>query len=110
MTYERDYCDYDSKASKDILSQIVAYLLGRPLNGATQKDIAAMLGLSKAGANRYINHLVARGKIHLWQPPKMTQKGYVAGIYMHGPLLRPYIKPGLEYTDIPLDFFPGRKK
>ena len=106
-----DY-DYTSVNSLQIIGQILAYLLGRPLHGATQRQIADMLEMSMPTASRYINYLVGEGKAHIAMPIKATSRGHLPAVYKHGPVVIPRIKPGTMYKDLPLDFFKkkGKKK
>jgi hypothetical protein len=102
--------NYESDISRLAHSKIMAYLLGRPLQGASAQQVADMLEVNVNIARRHIYYLVDVGKIHLSQPPKATQRGHLPAIYKHGPILRPYIKPGMAYRDLPEEFFKGKTK
>lgn len=106
MAHE-DY-NYESENSLAIMSQICAFLLGRPLHGGTQHEIADMLKMSMPTASRYINHLLHLQRVHIAMPIKATSRGHLPAVYKHGPVVYPYIKPGTKYRDLPLTFF--RKK
>lgn len=99
-----DY-DYGSENSLMIMKMISAFLLGRPLHGATQGEIAEMLGMSGPSASRYINHMVKEHKAHIAIPIKATVRGHLPAIYKHGPVVIPYIPRGTMYRDLPLAFF-----
>jgi len=97
--------NYDSPQSQETIMKIVAYLLGRPLYGATQQQIADMLEVSVQTANRFIQHLLAKEKIHIWIKAQAQGRKSPA-VYKHGPK---FVTPcyGRRYTDLPLAFFGG---
>lgn len=102
--------NYASEASQNVIKQILAFLLGRPLEGATQKQIAAMLGVSHGTAHRFIVYLVEHHKIHIEQPAKPTNRGHLPAIYKHGSRIVTLFPRDAVYRDLPLDFFKDRKK
>lgn len=99
--------NYDTPASRETCDQIIAFLLGRPLHGATRMEISLMLGMREANTRRYLIYLVEAFKIHISRPARPSPRGSIAAIYKHGPMCVPRIKPGLVYTDLPLAFFKG---
>lgn len=101
--------NYESRKSKDVISQILAYLLGRPLQGATQQQIAAMLGASHGTANRFIQYLVKIEEIHIEQKARATNHGHLPAIYKYGPRIVTRFPRNALYQDLPLTFF-GRSK
>lgn len=102
--------NYESEASQDVIKQILAFLLGRPLEGATQKQIAAMLGVSHGTANRFVQYLVEKQKIHIEQPSRPTNKGHLPAIYKHGPRIVTVFPKNAMYRDLPLTFFGVKPK
>lgn len=108
MTKKHVY-DYSTEKSRKICDHILAYLLGRPLHGATQKEVAGMLDASLSTTSRFLNWLVAQGKIHVSRPVRPSQQGSLPAIYKHGPPIVPRIKPGLVYDELPLAFFKGSR-
>lgn len=102
--------NYESEKSQEVIKQILAYLLGRPLEGATQKQIADMLEVSHGTANRYIQYLVYQQRIHIEQPSRATNMGHKPAIYKHGPRIVTLFPPNALYRDLPLTFFGVQKK
>jgi hypothetical protein len=102
--------NYESPNSLEVISQIRAFLLGRPLHGGTQQEIAEMLGVSHGTANRFIQHLVGVQKIHIAVQARATQKGHKPAIYKHGPRIVTIFPRNAVYQDLPLSFFGDRKK
>lgn len=100
--------NYESVNSQKIIRQILAFLLGRPREGATLKQIQAMLAVSHGTAHRFVNYLVATEKIHIAAETKATQAGHTPTVYRLGYKIITPIIPGLKYNDIPLNFF-GKK-
>jgi hypothetical protein len=101
--------NYASKKSQQVISQILAYLLGRPLAGATHQQIASMLKASHGTANRFIQYLVGINQIHVARKAKATNKGHLPAIYKHGPRIETRFSGRTTYQDLPLNFF-GRKR
>lgn len=106
--------NYASKKSQQVIAQILAYLLGRPLAGATQQQIGAMLkATTKKGshgtANRFIQFLVETKQIHVERKARATNKGHLPAIYKHGPPVETRFSGRTVYQDLPLNFF-GRKR
>jgi hypothetical protein len=97
--------NYDSPQSQETISKICAYLLGRPLHGATQQQIADMLVVSLQTANRFIQHLLAANRIHTAIKAQARGRNSPA-IYKYGPPIVTVFS-GREYTDLPLAFFGG---
>lgn len=102
--------NYASEKSQEVIKQISAFLLGRPLAGATQKQIADMLGVSHGTANRYIQHMVGVHLIHIEQPSRATNMGHKPAIYKHGPRIVTLFPPNALYRDLPLTFFGVKPK
>lgn len=102
--------NYESEKSQEVIKQILAFLLGRPLAGATQKQIADMLGVSHGTANRFVQYLVNRQQIHIEQPSRATNKGHTPAIYKHGPRIVTLFPPNPVYPDLPLTFFGVKPK
>jgi hypothetical protein len=104
--------NYDSPKSLEVIGQICAFLLGRPLHGATQHEIAEMLGVSHGTANRFIQHLCSNEvqKIHIAIQAKATQRGHRPAIYKYGPRTVTIFPRNAVYQDLPLSFFGARKK
>ena len=101
--------NYASKKSQQVIGQILAYLLGRPLAGATHQQIASMLKASHGTANRFIQYLVGINQIHVARKAKATNKGHLPAIYKHGPRIETRFSGRTTYQDLPLNFF-GRKR
>lgn len=102
--------NYESEKSQEVMKQICAFLLGRPLEGATQKQIADMLGVSHGTAHRFIVYLVEHQKIHIEQPSRPTNKGHLPAIYKHGPRIVTVFPKNAMYRDLPLTFFGVKPK
>lgn len=97
--------NYETENSQKIIKQILAFLLGRPREGATLKQIQSMLDVSHGTAHRFVNHLTERNKIHVSVEAKATQQGHTPAYYRLGyKIITPMI-PGMQYRDIPLNFF-----
>lgn len=94
----------------EIIGQILAFLLGRPLHGGTQHQIAAMLSVSHGTANRFIQHLVGTHRIHIAIPAKATNRGHMPAIYKHGRRIVTVFPRNRVYQDLPLTFFGDRRK
>jgi len=97
------FYNYENEESQAICRQIRAFLLGRPLHGATPQEISDMLGTKLNTTRRYLQYLLDSHLIHVARQPRI---GF-ATIYKHGPVVVPRIKPGLVYVDLPLAFFKG---
>lgn len=97
--------NYESEKSQETIRRILAFLLGRPREGATLKQIQSMLGCSHGTAHRFVNHLLDWNKIHVAVEAKATQQGHTPAYYRLGyKIITPMI-PGMQYRDIPLNFF-----
>lgn len=101
--------NYETEKAQETIRRILAFLLGRPREGATVKEIQAMLGVSYGKAYGFVNHLVATLKIHVAVEAKATQNGHTPAYYRLGHKIDTLLVPGLKYGDIPLDFFKRRK-
>lgn len=100
--------NYETEKSQETIRRILAFLLGRPREGATLKQIQSMLDVSHGTAHRFVNYLVERNKIHVSVEAKATQQGHTPAYYRLGRRIITALIPGLQYGDIPLNFF--RKK
>jgi hypothetical protein len=101
--------NYESKKSKEVIAQVLAFLLGRPLAGATQKQIESMLKVSHGTANRFIQHLVNTNQMHVARKARATNRGHLPAIYKYGPRIETRFSGRTVYQDLPLNFF-GRKR
>jgi len=97
--------NYETENSQKIIKQILAFLLGRPREGATLKQIQSMLGASHGTAHRFVNYLTERNKIHVSVEAKATQQGHTPAYYRLGYRIITPMIPGMQYRDIPLNFF-----
>lgn len=97
--------NYETENSQKIIKQILAFLLGRPREGATLRQIKEMLGVSHGTAHRFVNHLTEFNKIHISVEAKATQAGHTAARYRLGRRIVTMLIPGMKYPDLPLNFF-----
>lgn len=82
----------------------MAYLIGRPLHGATQQQVADMLEVSLQTANRFMQHLVGKGRIHIAIKAQALGRNSPA-VYKYGPPTVTVIPKWCIYKDLPLAFF-----
>lgn len=97
--------NYESEKSQKRIRQILAFLLGRPRDGATLKQIQLMLKCSHGTAHRFVNHLLEWNRIHVAVEAKATQQGHTPARFRLGHKIVTPMIPGLKYADIPLNFF-----
>ena len=102
--------NYESPQSLETIDRILAYLIGRPLHGATQQQIAEMLNVSIQTSNRFVMHLEAKFRIH--EAIKAQARGRNSpAVYKYGPPPPPPLIPKwCVYRDLPLSFFSGSRK
>jgi hypothetical protein len=111
MSDKKQVLNYDSPASLETIEKILAFLMGRPLHGATQQDIADMIPASLQTANRFVQHLLVKGEIHTAIKAQSQGRNSPA-VYKYGPPIVTRFS-GRQYNDLPLSFFGGverRKK
>lgn len=97
--------NYETEKSQNTIRRILAFLLGRPREGATLKQIQSMLGCSHGTAYRFVNYLLAGEKIHIAVEAKATQQGHTPAYYRLGYKIVTPMIPGMQYWDLPLNFF-----
>jgi hypothetical protein len=101
--------NYESPQSLETIDLILAYLIGRPLHGATQQQIADMLNVSIQTANRFVQHLERKGKVHTAIKAQSRGRNSPA-VYKHGPMPpQPLIPKWCVYRDLPHAFFKSTK-
>lgn len=102
--------NYESEKTQERILRILAYLLGRPREGATLKQIQDMLGVSHGTAFTLVKYLTETNKIHVAVESKATQGGHTPTVYRLGhKIVTPPI-PGLRYCgSLPITFFKPRK-
>jgi len=98
--------NYESPQSQETIKKILAFLLGRPLHGATQQQIADMLECSLQTSNRFVQHLLMKGQIHIAIKAQAMYRNSPA-VYKHGPRYETVFPPNARYQDLPLNFFGG---
>lgn len=91
----------------DRYKEILAYLIGRPVEGATTRQLCALLGLKQSSIGEYTTYLLGENLIYLAEPPrrKFNGKGFTEAVYKHGQPYMPRIKPDYVYRDLPPEFF-----
>lgn len=97
--------NYETEKSQETIRRILAFLLGRPREGATLKQIQSMLDVSHGTAHRFVNYLLDRNKIHVSVEAKATQQGHTPAYFRLGRRITTPMIPGMAYRDIPLNFF-----
>jgi len=100
---------FRSPHSQEALAKIKAFLLGRPLEGATQQQVADMLELSPKAANRFLIYLLDQVPPPIHIAVKAQRQGRNSpAIYKHGPAIVTKFRPGgVIYRDLPPAFFGG---
>jgi hypothetical protein len=105
MRVKKQALNYDSPQSQETIKRIIAFLLGRPIHGATQQHVADMLEVSLQTANRFIQHLLLKNEIHEHIKAQAMGRNSPA-YYLAGPPVVTHF-PKRGYSDLPLNFFGG---
>lgn len=105
MRVKKQALNYDSPQSQETIKRVVAYLLGRPIHGGTQQQVADMLGVSLQTANRFIQHMLLKNEIHEHIKAQAMGRNSPAYYKAGPPIITHFPKRG--YSDLPLNFFGG---
>jgi len=106
MIVSANALNYNSPQSQETIKKILAFLMGRPLHGATQQQIADMLECSLQTSNRFVQHLLAKHEIHIAIKAQFFGRNSPA-VYKYGPRYETLFHKHVYYRDLPLEFFGG---